>query len=129
VIPQNSPDTWQLCVVDSCDVMNVHVGQFLLFAQYELFCQPIQLPQVTSMAAQVDPAEAALIVLIVNPPNGEVCFLCATTKGRECVWNEIGHDIVAFGCVTGMCYGEPHHVQTPPLTLAEFHKACRFVCY
>ncbi len=81
------------------------------------------------MAAQIDPAEAALVALIVNPPEGDVCFLCATSDGRECVWNEIGPDIVAFGRFTGMNYGEQHRVCSPPVTLADVHKACRFACY
>jgi len=81
------------------------------------------------MAAQVDACEAALVALLANPLEGEVCFLCYTSNGAECVWEEIGDNITGHGRATGIEYEERNWLSRPPLSLAEFHKACHYGCY
>jgi len=82
------------------------------------------------MAAHIEIGVEALVVEIANLPDGEVCFLCLTSSGTGCIWNKIGEDITS--------HGHAHHVinfedvecmHTPPLSLAEFYKACHYTCY
>jgi len=81
------------------------------------------------MSAQVHAANAALVAVLTNPLEGDVCFLCYTSSSAECVWDEIGNDITQHGQATGIAYEDREQMHMPPLSLAEFHKACCFVCY
>jgi len=81
------------------------------------------------MAAQIELAEGGLVAAIANPPEGEVCFLCATSNETECIWTEIGDDIVDYGCASAIHLEDRVQMHTPPLTLADFHCACHFACY
>jgi len=38
-----------------------------------------------------------LVSQIVNLPEGMACFLCKTTYSRECIWNEIGEEMLVEG--------------------------------
>jgi len=81
------------------------------------------------MSVQVDPQEAVLIMEIINPPEGELCFLCTVTNGIECVWPLISEDIVSYGRRSAIRYEDRERNHSPLLTLEEFHKACRYACY
>jgi len=81
------------------------------------------------MAAPVDVPNAALVAVIANPPEGEVCFLCASTNGNECVWDEVGQDIIGSGRAAGVHYEDRVRMHQTPMNMAEFHKVCRFACY
>jgi len=74
------------------------------------------------MAAHIDAAVEALVADIANPPDGEVCFLCVSSDGAECVWNEIGDDITSHGRRDAIISYEGDDGN-------EFHKACRYACY
>jgi len=81
------------------------------------------------MAAHVDPIVNGLVKDIANPLVGKVCFLCMMSEGMECVWNEIGDDITRHGRAHGINYEDVQREHRPPLSLADFHKACRYGCY
>jgi len=74
------------------------------------------------MAAPVDAVVEALVADIANPLDGEVCFLCASSNGAECVWNEIGDDITSHGRADAL-------ISYQGVDGNEFHKACRYACY
>jgi len=77
------------------------------------------------MAAQLDVCEATLVVILANLGKGEVCFLCSSSNGTKCVWDEIGDDITGYGWSEGIAYKDRRErMHMPPLSLAEFHKAC-----
>ena len=50
-------------------------------------------------AALPEPQEEIddLVKQILNLPQGMPCFLCDTTSGRECVWDEIGKEMLYEG--------------------------------
>jgi len=82
------------------------------------------------MAVRVlDVPNGALIAVLANPPEGEVCFLCSSTNGRECIWNEVGSDVISSGRAAGVHYEDRVHMHMPPMSLAKFHKVCCFACY
>jgi len=81
------------------------------------------------MAAQFGIQEAALVTVLANPVKGDVCFLCASTDGAECVWDEISNNIMGHGWATGIEYEDREQMHMSPLSLAEFHKACYYGCY
>jgi len=64
----------------------------------------------------------SLIEEITNIPEGLPCFLCLTTYGKECLWHEIGEDIVAK-CNNTQEHGEAGH------SMVEKHKTVHFTCY
>jgi len=66
---------------------------------------------------------------IINPPEGELCFLCTVTNGIECVWPLISEDIVSYGRRSAIRYEDREQNHSPLLTLEEFHKACHYACY
>jgi len=43
----------------------------------------------TSMAAQISHHKAALVAMLTNPADGKVWFLCTSSDGAVCLWNEI----------------------------------------
>jgi len=57
-----------------------------------------------NMAAQLGIPDATLVAVLANPPPVEVCFLCATSNGAECVWGKVGNDIIGYGCAKGIHY-------------------------
>jgi len=63
-----------------------------------------------------------LIEEITNVPEGSPCFLCLTTDGKECLWHEIGEDIVAKGNDT------QEHGETG-CSMVEKQKTGHFTCY
>jgi len=81
------------------------------------------------MTAQIEIQEAALVAVLANPVEGGVCFLCTSTDGTECMWDEIGDDITGHGRGAGIEYEDRDRFSRPALTLAELHKACRYGCY
>jgi len=81
------------------------------------------------MAAHIDAGVEALVANIANPPDGKVCFLCLTSNGTECIWNEIGDDITSHGHAHGIYFEDVKCTRELPLSLAEFHKACCYACY
>jgi len=81
------------------------------------------------MAAQLDIPDATLVAVLQNPLQEEVYFLCTTSNGAECVWDEVGGDIIGYSPTKGIHYEDQEQMHQPPLTLADFHKACHFTCY
>jgi len=74
-----------------------------------------------NMAAQINAVVDTLVADIANPPDGEVCFLCASSDGAECVWNKISDDITNHGRADALSFeGDDEKA---------FHKACRYACY
>ena len=48
--------------------------------------------------SRADPQEIeALVREILDYEKGEVCFLCSTTAESECLWDEIGDEIIKAG--------------------------------
>jgi len=66
--------------------------------------------------------------MLANPAQGEVSFLCTLSNCVECIWGESGDDITGYGHAAGIEYEDRECMHMPPLTLAEFHKACHFAC-
>jgi len=81
------------------------------------------------MAAPIELAAGGLVAEIVNPPDGEVCFLCMSTNGTECIWAEIGDDIIEYARYSVTPLEDQDKMHSPPLTLADLHRSCRFACY
>ncbi len=81
------------------------------------------------MSVQVHAANAALVAVLANLLEGDVCFLCYTSSSAECVWDEIGNDIMGHGWAAGIAYEDRNWFTTMPLSLAKFHKACHYGCY
>ncbi len=70
-----------------------------------------------------------LVRQIVNFPEGSPCFLCQTTEGRECIWDEIGDELTMEGRNTIIWHeaSEGHFMRHPPIE--ESHCAARYACY
>jgi len=66
---------------------------------------------------------------ITDVPEGSPCFLCQTTALRECIWDEIGDDILARGLKARIWFEstEGNYDQAP--SIAECDKAARYACY
>jgi len=81
------------------------------------------------MAAQIEIQEAALVAVLDNPVKGDVCFLCVSTDSTECMWDEIGNDIMGHGWAARIEYEDRDWFSRLSLTLAKLHKACCYGCY
>jgi len=70
-----------------------------------------------------------LVQQIVDIPEGSPCFLCLMTKGRECVWDEVGDKITMEGRNTIIWHeaSEGNFMWHPPI--AESHCATCYACY
>jgi len=66
---------------------------------------------------QHDCEMAQLVRQIVDFPEGSPCFLCLTTEGRECVWDDIGDEITMEGRNTIIWHeaSKGHFMCHPPL--------------
>jgi len=54
------------------------------------------LPSSADMVAWIELAEGDLVAIIVNPPEGEVWYLCILSNGTECIVTQIGDDIAGY---------------------------------
>jgi len=72
---------------------------------------------------------AHLICEIMDVPEGSPCFLCQTTSSRECIWDEIGDDILERGLEARIWFEstEGNFSQAP--SIAARDKAAHYACY
>jgi len=63
-----------------------------------------------------------LVQQIISLPEGKACFLCETTHGGECIWDEIGEEMLSEGNKI-LAWYDKRKVQS---TKAKMHRA---VCY
>jgi len=66
-----------------------------------------------------------LIQQIINLPEGTPCFLCATTHCKECIWEEIGDEML----LEGNKIIEWYKNSKVPTTHAKMHRAVRYHLY
>jgi len=66
---------------------------------------------------------------IADVPEGSPCFLCQTTDLKECIWDEIGDDIVARGLEARIWFERTEGNFTQPAPIAACDKAARYACY
>jgi len=78
----------------------------------------------TKMEAVEERSIGRLIHQIVNVAEGDRCFLCKTSGGNECVWDDIGDEIIVAGN-NAMLW----HDDTEPSDVNTRHKVARFACY
>jgi len=82
------------------------------------------------MSAQIELVEkGGLVATTVNPPEGEVCYLCILSIGTECIVTQIGDDIAGYGCATGIHFEDCVQMHSTLMSFAEFPKACCSACY
>jgi len=66
-----------------------------------------------------------LIQQIINLPEGVPCFLCQMTHGGECIWDEIGDEMLSEGNNI-LAWYEKSKV---PSTKAKMHHAAQYHLY
>jgi len=66
-----------------------------------------------------------LVKQIIDLPEGMPCFLCHTTSGRECVWDEIGEEMLYEGNKILAWYDKKKVASTH----AAKHRAARYHLY
>jgi len=66
-----------------------------------------------------------LIQQIMNLPEGMPCFLCQTTHGGECIWEEIGDEMLLEGNKILAWYKK----SKVPSTKAKMHRTARYHLY
>jgi len=66
-----------------------------------------------------------LVQQIINLPEGEACFLCKTTNGKECIWDEIGEEMFSEGNKILAWYEKSKVLSTT----AKMHRAVRYHLY
>jgi len=85
----------------------------------------IQVHFAQNMAQQHDEQINVLLRDIVGAQEGMQCFLCVTTIGRECIWDEIGEEMLREG--NGII--DFYQRSRMPTTLARMHWAARYHLY
>jgi len=65
---------------------------------------------------------------IADVPEGSPCFLCQMTDLKECIWDEIGDDIVARGLEARIWFERTEGNFTQPAPIAACDKAARYAC-
>jgi len=78
---------------------------------------------------QDDREMAELVRQIVDFPEGSPCFLCQTTEGRECIWDEVGPELTMEGRNTIIWHEASEGASMQHPTIAESHRAARYACY
>jgi len=68
---------------------------------------------------------ARMIREITDFLEGSPCFLCQTTSTRECIWDEIGDDILARGLEARIWFESSEGSFTQVPSIAECDKAAR----
>jgi len=66
---------------------------------------------------------------IADVPEGSACFLCRTTDLRECIWDEIGDNIIARGVEARIWFEQTEGTFLEPASIAACDKAARYACY
>jgi len=77
------------------------------------------------MAQQDEEQINILLRDIIGAQDGMQCFLCETTFGRECIWDEIGEEMLREG--NGII--NFYTTSRMPTTLAKMHRAARYHLY
>jgi len=72
---------------------------------------------------------AHMVREITDVPEGSPCFLCQTTSSRECIWDEIGDDILARGLEARIWFERSEGNFTQPVPIAAADRAARYACY
>jgi len=70
-----------------------------------------------------------MICEIADVPEGSPCFLCQMTDLRECIWDEIGNDIMARGLEARIWFERTEGTFTQPAPIAACDKAACYACY
>jgi len=78
---------------------------------------------------QDDREMAELVRQIVDFPEGSPCFLCQTTEGRECIWDEVGPELTMEGRNTIIWHEASEGASMRHPTIAESHRAACYACY
>jgi len=79
----------------------------------------------SAAAASDEEFQDFLIQQIMNLPEGMSCFLCQTTNDGECIWEEIGDEMLLEGNKI-LAWYEKSKV---PSTTAKMHRAARYHLY
>jgi len=66
-----------------------------------------------------------LIREITNQPQGYPCFLCVCSGGKDCLWDEVGEEVVLEGNNAAIWYEHSEGSRDMVAT----HKAARYACY
>ena len=66
---------------------------------------------------------------LADVPEGSPCFLCITTDSRECIWDEIGDDIIGRGLEARIWFERSEGNFTQPVPIAAADRAARYACY
>jgi len=66
-----------------------------------------------------------LVQQIISLPEGKVCFLCEMMHGGECIWDEIGEEMLLEGNKILAWYDK----KKVPSTKAKMHRAVRYHLY
>jgi len=71
-----------------------------------------------------------MVCEIADVPEGSACFLCRTTDLRECIWDEIGDNIIGRGVEARIWCERTEGTFTELASiLAACDKAARYACY
>jgi len=62
---------------------------------------------------------------LLDVPGGQLCSLCTTSNGHECVWNNIAIDMI----LAGETAIEMHDAINDTSDIAAKHSAARYACY
>jgi len=71
---------------------------------------------------------SCMICEIVDVSEGSPCFLCQMTDLKECIWDEIGDDIMARGLEARIWFERTEGNFTQPAPIAACDKAVRYAC-
>jgi len=66
-----------------------------------------------------------LILELLDAPGAQLCSLCTTSNGGECVWNQVAIDIILAGETAIEMYDAIHDTSD----MAAKHSAARYACY
>jgi len=66
---------------------------------------------------------------IADVPEGSPCFLCQMTDLNECIWDEIGDDIIGRGIEARIWFERTEGTFTRPASVAACDKAAHYACY
>jgi len=82
-----------------------------------------------SSQEQHEHAMAQLMHQIDDFVEVNTCFLCQTTEGRECVWDEVGIELSMVGRNTILFLEMIDDFFMRPPTIAESHCVAHYACY
>ena len=66
-----------------------------------------------------------LIHEITDQPREYPCFLCVCSGGKDCLWDEVGEEVVLEGNNAAVWY---NHTEGT-CNMVAMHKAARYACY